>query len=92
MLDLGQVEDGHSLDALSFAASCGNRKMVLLLLDTEQFELNSLSEDGGAPLRYAAEGKDEEIVQQLLNAGLLDLSWKDRDGQTAIHTAARYGR
>lgn len=33
VLDLGQVENSHILDALSFAASRGNKKMVLLLLD-----------------------------------------------------------
>lgn len=81
VLDLGQVENGHRLDALSFAAS-REKKMVLLLLDTEQFDVNSQCENGGAPLRYAAEEKDEEIVQLLLSMGRLDLNWNDKDGRT----------
>ena len=44
----------------------------------------------GASLALATKSNYEPIVQMLVNAGV-DINWKDKTGESALHVAARFG-
>ena len=89
--DVGTRDKELGLTLLHFAALCGNREMVeVLLAGGGDIDADS---DEGTPLHVAALRGDREVVTALL-AGGADVGASGRKGETPLHSAAggRLGR
>ncbi|KAK3342926.1 heterokaryon incompatibility protein-domain-containing protein, partial [Neurospora tetraspora] len=91
--DTGKVnadaKDENGQIALHRAAITGNEVVVQLLFETVEVDLHS--KELQKVLHMAAENGQEAVVKLLLDTGKVDADAQDRDGQTALHMAARNG-
>ncbi|KAL2759621.1 hypothetical protein ACRALDRAFT_2038449 [Sodiomyces alcalophilus JCM 7366] len=56
----------------------------------KKLEMRKHVAKSGAVLALATKANYEVIVQMLVDAGV-DVNWRDKSGETALHVAARYG-
>jgi hypothetical protein len=54
---------------LSYLTEFGDKKLLMTMLDTRRFDVNSKDQDGNTPLFWAARSENEDIVNLLLDAG-----------------------
>lgn len=80
----------RSWTPLSVAARNGHKGIVELLVQMDNVNINSLSEDGRSPIFLAAGNGHEDIVTLLIDAGA-DPRLTCQDGDTALSIAERYG-
>lgn len=80
--------DGHT--ALHWAADKGSSDIVKALLSSSNIRINTQNhEDGYCPLSIAVGGGFKDVVAILVEDERTDLNVSDKDGFTALHTAAK---
>ena len=81
----------ESIVGLHLVASLGLSKIVHLLLEREDVNINSKDSLGRTPLLLAVEGGHETVVQQLLEREDIDADSKDLQSQTPLWLASAKG-
>ena len=77
-------------DALGWATSLGHLKIAKLLLERGADPMFTMLETCVVPLEEAAANGNERLVTQLVESGA-DVTYRDRDGWSAMHWAAEEG-
>jgi len=84
------LKNPYQISPLWIAAAKGHTRVVQLLLGTKLVSVNSKSISRRPPIFWAAANGYEDVVGLLLEAGA-DPSVMDKDGQTPLSMATRYG-
>ncbi|KAF3821768.1 hypothetical protein GH733_009810, partial [Mirounga leonina] len=86
---LGSLEDG--MNALHFAAQSNNVRIVEYLLQNLHLkDLDQPDKKGRRPFLWAAERGHTEMIEKLIFLNL-HTSEKDKEGNAALHLAAKHG-
>lgn len=85
------VVDGQGRTPLIVAVNAGNREMVALLLD-KGAHANRADQVGNTPLHWAAQEGDSDIIALLLAHSEVKVDQENKQGMTALMTAARFGQ
>jgi ankyrin repeat protein len=78
-----EIKDQWGWTALHWAAACGNKDVVEILLDEGKAEVGTQDKEGWTSLHRAAEGGPKDV---LLEYGA-DFTAKNSDGSTVLHCA-----
>ncbi|TLD17067.1 uncharacterized protein PgNI_00723 [Pyricularia grisea] len=76
---------------LILASFFGHKRVVQILLDTGEVDVNTKDKYGQTPLSWAARQGHEAVVRILLDTNKVDVDSKDRFGQTPLSFAAGRG-
>ncbi|KAI1859367.1 hypothetical protein JX265_010370 [Neoarthrinium moseri] len=91
-LENRDARDSNGRTPLSWAAENGHTKVVKLLLETKEVEVNSKdTEYGRTPLSWAAKNGHYEVVELLLETEQVEVDSKDNYGQTPLSWATENG-
>ena len=88
-INAGNYTEG--LTPLHLAARYGTPDMVRALLNAGA-NINAKNNNGSTPLFYATLNENHNMVQVLLSANTKKIYQPNKDGDTALHWAARYGK
>ncbi|KAI2503221.1 serine/threonine kinase [Fragilaria crotonensis] len=88
-VDVTQKE--HGSKALILASNNGNEKVVRLLLNDEEVDVNFQDNDGATALYYASHNGQVEVVRALLEHDRVNVNIQDNDGDTALLLASEKG-
>ncbi|RGP67986.1 hypothetical protein FLONG3_8321 [Fusarium longipes] len=97
-IDTPEWQDNDGYAPLHLSVVGGHPLTTRALLQGENWEGSSISKadirksiaKSGAVLAIATKSNYSVIVQLLIEAGV-DINWKDKSGETALHVAARFG-
>lgn len=89
-----RTKDKHDRTALSYACMTGKEKVVEILLEDIEYDINAKDEDGNTPLMYAAMSGNAAALRTLLQVLMkyrLSVDLRNNKGFSAYLLAAKMG-
>jgi ankyrin repeat protein len=85
------IDEATEYELFQMAAKNKNLRMIHLLLEVGQFNINSKNEQGATFLHLSAKKNYYNIARNLIKDKYLDLNEVDQDFNTPLHKACEYG-